>query len=51
VLGVYECGEGGFGGVVPLTRGGFSAGVLGGGDDFEVIRVKLGVEFLPAWQI
>jgi hypothetical protein len=51
VLGVDQRGVGGFGGVVPLTRGGFSAGVLGGGDDFEVIAVKLSVEFLPAWQI
>jgi hypothetical protein len=50
VLGIDQRGVGGFGGVVPLTRGGFSAGVLSGGDDFEV-PVKLGVEFLPAWQI
>jgi hypothetical protein len=51
VPGIDERGEGGFGGVVPLTGGGFSSGVLGGGDDFKVIGVKLGVEFLPTWQI
>jgi hypothetical protein len=36
VFGVDERGVRGFRGVVPFAGGGFSTGVLGGGDDFEV---------------
>jgi len=48
---VDQRGEGGFRGVVPFSGCGFSAGVLGGGYDFEVLIAKLGIDFLPARQI
>jgi len=48
---VEERGERRLGGVVPLAGGGFTAGVLRGRDDFEILAVQLGVEFLPTWQI
>ncbi len=51
MLGVNESGVGSFRGVVPFSRGCFSAGILRGGDDFEILVVQFGVEFLPAWQI
>src|SRR5204862_2385492 len=37
--------------VVPLARGGFTAGVLRGRDDLEVLIFQLSVDILPAWQI
>jgi len=51
VPGVDQGRVSGLGGVVPFAGGGFAPGVLRGGDDFEVLVVKLGVKFLPAWQI
>jgi hypothetical protein len=39
VLGIDQRGVGRFGGIVPFAGGGFSAGVLRGGDDFEVFIV------------
>ncbi len=37
--------------VVPLARCGFSASVLRGGDDFEILVLQFLVNFLPSWQI
>jgi hypothetical protein len=51
VFGVDQSRVGGFRGVVPFSGGGLASGILGGGDDFEILIVKLGVEFLPARQI
>jgi hypothetical protein len=51
VFGIDERGVGGFGGVVPFSGGGFAPGILGGGDDFKILIVQFGVEFLPAWQV
>jgi len=39
------------GGVVILASGGFTAGILRGGDNFEILILQFGIEFLPAWQI
>jgi hypothetical protein len=36
VLNIDQRGVGRFRGVVPFSGGGFSTGVLGGGDDFEI---------------
>jgi hypothetical protein len=51
VLGVDERCIGGLRGVVPFSGCCFATGILGGGYDFEVVIVQLGVKFLPAWQI
>jgi hypothetical protein len=37
VLGIDQSGVSCFRGVVPFSGGGFSAGVLRGGDDFEIL--------------
>jgi hypothetical protein len=39
VFGIDQRGVGGFRGVVPFSGGGFSTGVLSGGDDFEVFTL------------
>jgi hypothetical protein len=39
MFGIDQRGVGGFRGVVPFTGGGFSTGVLGGGNDFEVFTL------------
>ena len=44
-------GEGGVGAIVPLAGRCLASGILGGGYDFEILFLQLGVEFLPAWQI
>jgi hypothetical protein len=51
MLGVNQGGEGRGGTIVPAAGRGFTSGILGGGDDFEILVLELGVEFLPAWQI
>ena len=51
MLGVDQRGKRCFRRVVPLARGSLAAGVLRGRDDFEILILELGVEFLPAWQI
>jgi hypothetical protein len=51
VFGVDQRGIGGFRRVVPFAGCCFSAGVLRGGDDLEILIVKFGVKLLPAWQI
>jgi hypothetical protein len=51
VLHVDQRGVGGLGGVIPLAGGRLAAGILRRGDDFEILVLQLGVEFLPAWQI
>lgn len=49
--GIDERGERGLCGVIPFTGDRFAAGVLRGGDDFEVPVTKFSVNILPAWQI
>ena len=39
------------GGGVELAGGSFTTGVLGSGDDLEILAFQFFVEFLPAWQI
>jgi hypothetical protein len=39
VFGIDQSGIGRFGGVIPFSGRGFSAGILGGGDDLKVVRV------------
>lgn len=39
------------GGVVPLARRRFAAGILRDRDDFEVLALQFFVECLPTWQI
>jgi hypothetical protein len=34
---INEGDEGCFGAVVPFAGGGFASGILGGGDDFEIL--------------
>jgi hypothetical protein len=51
VLDVDERGECRFRGIVPLSCGSFASGVLGCGDDFEVLALEFLINLLPAWQI
>ena len=51
MLCVDQGGEGRVGTIVPAAGRCFASGILGGGDDFEILVLQLGVEFLPAWQI
>jgi hypothetical protein len=51
VLHVNKRREGRLRGVVPATGDGFSRGVLRRGDDLEILRFQLVVQFLPTWQI
>jgi hypothetical protein len=51
VLGVDQRGVGCLRCVVPFSGGCFASGILRGGDDLEIFIFKLGVDFLPAWQI
>ena len=49
--GVHQRRVGGLGRVVPFAGGRFTAGILRGGDDLEVLALQLFVKCLPTWQI
>src|SRR5262249_12654528 len=51
MLRVHQRGERGLGGVIPFAGRRLAAGVLGGGDDFEILVLQLAIDFLPTWQI
>ena len=51
VLDVHERRERRLRGVVPASGGSLATGVLRRGDDFEIPRLELVVDLLPAWQI